>query len=728
MTARQNFYAESVGLSTKNTTGEETKVSLVFTPDANASYLYIWSALIQASSTSADVKVSLRNGAADTGTLLGAGNFEDKDITDFHPVFGLAKESFGEAPAAQTITLNFEPESTNTAEIKEARIIAIKLTADDVFAEDVSDQTNTDTAFATAVTLNWTPGSAGDYLLLGSCESKFSTGTGEVITKMVHGGIDYGESTVRPKDLTNYHSSGHFVRLPALSGAQAATLQFARSATAAGTANCRRARLAVLRLNSFANVYHGEDRSRTTTTSPTFGDKATASGTSVAADHLILACGIRDAAATANSALTKVREGTTDLIAEASQENTVSSTVIDVPGDYCQMMRRAETAAAKNWHVAFASENSVSTGMDEAAVVVIELNEAAAGAALLAIRNESGEVAEALLRNLGLARLRTETVEVAEAALRFLGLRRLRSETAEIAEDRQRNLGMLRLNAETGEISEDRQRNLGMLRLRSETGDIAEAGARVVGLRRVLSETVNIAEAVVSRLGLLRLRAETAEIATARLNLLGFIRLRAETVEAAEAVLRFLGLTSLRAETADLAETSPRFLGLLRLRDETAQAVETALRNLGLRRVHDEDAEIAEQRLRFVGLRRVRDEAAEIAEAVLRRLGLTSTRDESVPVSETRDFIRGLTATIAESVAVAESFLNFVVVSVRGVIAATLRVYAALDGGLRAVPALLARAVNYPALMSVPYLAPALRALARIYPALKAKLKLEPKE
>jgi hypothetical protein len=331
-----------------------------------------------------------------------------------------------------------------------------------------------------------------------------------------------------------------------------------------------------------------------------------------------------------------------------------------------------------------------------------------AGAALLAIRNESGEVAEAQLRNLGMARLRSETAEVAEAALRFLGLRRLLSETAEIAEDRQRNLGLLRLNAETGEIAEDRQRNIGMLRLRSETGEIAEASARVVGLRRVLSETVNIAEAVVSRLGLLRLHAETAEISEARLNLLGFIRLRAETVEIAEAVLRFLGLQQLQNETAELAETSPRFLGLRRLRDETAQAVETALRNLGLRRVHDEDSEIAEQRLRFVGLRRVRDETVEILEAVLRWLGLTRARDESVQAPETSDFIRGLTAAVAETVAVAEAIINRVILSVFGVIAATLRVYAALDGALRAVPAL--------------------SVLVRNKPALEAKLKLEPKE
>jgi hypothetical protein len=365
-------YQESTTLSTTTSATDQTKVTLTFTPNADKKYVYIWSGQIQASSTSADVRVNLKNGS----TVIAQGNIEDKDTTDFHPVSGIVVEEFGASPSSVTLTLNYSAESGNTAEIREARIIALELTDNDVYVANTADQTNTTTAFSTAVTLNWTPASAGDYVLLGSTEYRFNA-AGEVITKIVHASTDYGVTTARRQDNTNYHPGLHTVYLSNLSGPQTATLQWARSATTAGTANSRNAHLLALRVDGFPGAWENSSRARSTTTSNAFQTKADTGATTVVtqAPVLIIGTAVRDHNATNNSAITIISENSTALVAETSQEAVVASTTIDVPmGMWGQIDVKNPVADNASYQIRYDSETSgTSTGIADAQIVVLQL-------------------------------------------------------------------------------------------------------------------------------------------------------------------------------------------------------------------------------------------------------------------------------------------------------------------------------------------------------------------
>jgi hypothetical protein len=374
MASRIYHYSESTTTSTTTSATDQVKVTLTFTPEANSEYVYIWSAQVQASSTSADVRVNLKTGS----TVIAQGNLEDRDTTDWHPVSGLEHQSFGSSPSAVTLTINYSAEANNTAEIREARILALKLEIGDVYTESTTDQTNTSTTFSTAVTLNWTPATAGNYILMGSAEYRFSA-TGEVITKIVHSGTDYGTTTARTADTTNYVPGMHAAYLTNLSGAQTATLQWARSATTTGTAYCRRGALLVLRADNFPAVFQGSNRTRTTSVSTTYSSRATTGTITVANKPIfIIGVAVRDHNSTSQSARTRIIQDTsTVLVTNTEQEATVASTTIDLPaGMWAQTDLITPTAGSTSFSVQYATETSASTGIADAAIVVLQLEDA----------------------------------------------------------------------------------------------------------------------------------------------------------------------------------------------------------------------------------------------------------------------------------------------------------------------------------------------------------------
>jgi len=370
--SRVYYYQESTGLSTTTSNTDQTKVTLTFTPNANKKYVYIWSGQIQASSTSFDVIVNLKK----DGTIIAQGNIEDKDVNDFHPVSGIVVEEFGGSPSSVTLTLNFRSESNNTGEIREARIIALELTDNDAYVANTADQTNTTTTFSTAVTLNWTPASAGDYVLVGSTEYRFSA-NGEVITKIVHASTDYGITTSRRQDTTNYHPGLHTVYLSNLSGAQTATIQWARSATATGTANSRNAHLLALRVSDFPGAWESNSRTRATTTSNALQTATDTGATTVnaLAPVLILGAAVRDHNSTSNFAITTLSENSTDIITATSQESVIASATIDLPaGMWGQMVVKNPAADNASYQLRYrSSANGTSTGISDSQIVVLQL-------------------------------------------------------------------------------------------------------------------------------------------------------------------------------------------------------------------------------------------------------------------------------------------------------------------------------------------------------------------
>ena len=271
--ARKYSYAESLAPSTSTLNTDTTKVTLNFAPDANSDYVYIWNADVAMSVITDDIVVTLKNNSA---TALSITNWEAKDITDYNTISGIAKESFGASPTSQSITLTWRNETSGrTASIKNARIIAIKLTSADAFVENTADSSTTSASLQTATTLTFTPATSGNYLIIGSCESRSASTTVSVNTQITYNSVAYSAAASRPNDTTNYSSS----LLQASVGTLTATSQsvtFQYSSGTAGTAvNCRRARLLALRLDEFTTSSITTDNAATTTTSITYETKTT---------------------------------------------------------------------------------------------------------------------------------------------------------------------------------------------------------------------------------------------------------------------------------------------------------------------------------------------------------------------------------------------------------------------------------------------------------------------
>lgn len=273
--ARRYHYSESLTTSTSAVTTDTTKVTLTYTPVASSTYVYIWSCDVKGTSTSYDIRVSLNNNA---GTALAATNVEPADTTDWMTVSGIAFETFGASPTSQSVTLRFSIENTaSTASIRNAKIIAIKLTSADVYVENTADQTTTSSTLQTATTLTFTPATTGSYLILGSCEVRNATqsAAGSVSTQITYSGTAYSQADIVVNDTTNYSSGMMQASVGSLTNtSKTVTLQW-KNNNNSSTVYCRRARLLALRLDEFTTADIAVAAAGSTTTSLTYTNKLT---------------------------------------------------------------------------------------------------------------------------------------------------------------------------------------------------------------------------------------------------------------------------------------------------------------------------------------------------------------------------------------------------------------------------------------------------------------------
>lgn len=269
---RTYYYAESTSLLQTIQTTDKNKLNLTFTPQANSRYVYIWSADIGVGSPTIDTRANLKNNA---GTNLCSTNIAYKDASDVITVSGIAFESFGAAPTSQTLTLNFSTEnSAAIARISNARLVAIELKDSDIYVEDITTQTTSSTSLQTAATLNFTPSTVGDYLIIGSCEFNINnTINGFINLQLTHDSSAYNVATGMCVDTSNFPSGFMQAYLPSLPASnQTVTLDFS-TVNAAHIASVRNTRILALKLDDFADHDVQTDSTVTSISSTTYRDK-----------------------------------------------------------------------------------------------------------------------------------------------------------------------------------------------------------------------------------------------------------------------------------------------------------------------------------------------------------------------------------------------------------------------------------------------------------------------
>ena len=376
---RKYHSAASTAESTTTSTAEQTKVTLTFTPDANSTYAYLYFADVGSTNSIAlDVIVRLNDNAAN---ILSQSNFESTDLTDYATVSGIAFQTFGASPTSQNITLTYASETASTtSKIRNARVLAIKLTSADSYVENTTDQTTTSATLQTATTLTFTPSSIGSYLILGSMEAASTTSATVVVkSQITHSGTAY--SVVEDQqlnDLTNYVSGMMQASVGSLAASsQSVTLQWA-SGTAGNTVRCRRARLLALRLDEFASSNITTDNTRTTTSGTSYSTKTTTGAINVVKDLSYLVIGSASVDNNSNSLSSGFRWLVTSdsaiSYAESLMESATAGNVAASRFSFFTIVNNSTAATTTARLDYFAESGATAAGADDVTISVLLLD------------------------------------------------------------------------------------------------------------------------------------------------------------------------------------------------------------------------------------------------------------------------------------------------------------------------------------------------------------------
>jgi len=372
ITARQNYYAESTAVSSWATdTNYQDKTTLTFTPDDDGTYLIMASWLMQESSASYQYKAKLTR-TTGTPTDFNGFLYQPKDATDYLAGGVVAYETFGTSPGSQTYKIQYGTSSTSgTARIKEAKIIAIKLNADDKYAESAARSTQTATSYGDKTTLTFTPGSTGDYIILASATIDGSSASYDTRAQLTVDGTAYSNANIEPAYVNNRYPWAMVKRVNLSSASHTLKIQFSSENTAA-TAGIAHARIVALRADGFANNYFAEEEARTTTASTLYQTKTTLTATPTAQDHILIgSAGIDGSSASYEAYANLLRGGTAfgEMLVETKDASNRGY-------GFFNIKKETLSVASTSWYLIFKSENASGTaGIKDAGISLIELNE-----------------------------------------------------------------------------------------------------------------------------------------------------------------------------------------------------------------------------------------------------------------------------------------------------------------------------------------------------------------
>lgn len=373
MSARQFYYAEGLAEQTATTSSAIDVATLNFTPDQNSDYLLVWSAMVACTVVGGQTTIRLWDNVG-SAELIGTEQ-SMKDATDYVAAYGAHRASFGVSPATQTYKVQVVDFSTGNSLCKEARVCALKLTANDQFAASDGDSSTTSATLQDKTTLNFTPASPGDYLIVATAYWRLAGASSQVEVALNVDGTLFGDASLREILNSSFQKNvwGTVVKVLLSATAHTIKIQFA-SSDGATAAHIQFARIAAIRLDAFDNAYYAESRGDSNTTSSSPQDKAALTATPEPVNHLVLACAQRMHSSTTDSALTKLVEGGSNLIAEASAEGRVSSTTIRGVDPWLQIIKRSGSGATTTWKTQYRTEASARTDIVESAIAVLQLD------------------------------------------------------------------------------------------------------------------------------------------------------------------------------------------------------------------------------------------------------------------------------------------------------------------------------------------------------------------
>jgi len=374
--AKQNYYAESLGVSTYNTdTNYQDKTTLTFTPDDNSTYMIIASWLMNENLLSYGVKAKLTRttGTAKDFNELG---YLPKDTTDWIAGGTVGIDTFGSSPGSQTYKIQYGTSHTlGTASIKEAKIIAIKLHSYDKSVQSEDRTTTTSTSFVDKLSGTFTPEAAGDYIIIATATGDGASTSYDFKIQLDIDGTTYNTVNIEPTNASDRYPWIAVKKVNLTQASHTVKIKYAteNASYAAGIAH---ARIVALRADLFSNNYYAESEVRATTTATSYQDKTTLTQTPLAHDHLMIGNVNIDASTSTYSAYGQLIKDSTsygEMLIESKD-----STNQGYP--YFAIKKETLTNSSTTWKVQYKSEGgSITVGAKDARIIVLDLAESVNG-------------------------------------------------------------------------------------------------------------------------------------------------------------------------------------------------------------------------------------------------------------------------------------------------------------------------------------------------------------
>jgi hypothetical protein len=370
--ATQNYYIESTASSTwaTNTTYQD-KAVLTFTPDDNSTYVIIASWIMGESSTSYQSKAKLTR---TTGTAKDFNEiiYAPKATTDLIAAGTFGIDTFGSAPGSQTYKIQYGTSSTSgTASIRQAKIIAIKLTTLDQNNLAETRTTNNTTTYVDKNTLTFTPATAGDYIILATGTIDESNTSGNVITQMTVDGTAYSNEILYPSATANRYPWITVKKVTLTQASHTIKTQF-KSSSASYTSGMAHARIVAIRADRFMKYYYNEAETRVTSTSTSYQTALTLTATPNAQPHLIIGTSGLDGSSASYNTYGQLLKGATTY-----GEMLVRTTNASTRGiSYFNISKETLTNASTSWYLQYKSSSTSGTaGSANNRILVLELTE-----------------------------------------------------------------------------------------------------------------------------------------------------------------------------------------------------------------------------------------------------------------------------------------------------------------------------------------------------------------
>ena len=228
--------------------------------------------------------------------------------------------------------------------------------------------------------LTFAPDTAGDYLLICSCEAEDNSVIQSNEVRVTVDGSARGLMVWRNTTFTNFITYVMIAKVTLPEGARSIKIQHRSPSGGAVTSSVRNARIIAIRLSKFQFNYYAQQLTRDTTNSTGFVEFLTLSDTPAANQHLVLFNSINGSNSNSISVEAQYTEDDSSVSPTEEIQERFSERENNGGGDRDNnnfaFWKRSYTGVPVRWDIDYRVENGAATGaIDDASIMVIDLTD-----------------------------------------------------------------------------------------------------------------------------------------------------------------------------------------------------------------------------------------------------------------------------------------------------------------------------------------------------------------